>query len=88
MAQKIADKSPVVTIGKQIGTYYYSLNMTKSEDGKNPFENAKIRKAFSMALDRKSIVENITKGGQIAAEGMVPFGLIDENNKRVERHQR
>lgn len=81
LAQKIADKSPVVTIGKQIGTYYYSLNMTKSEDGKNPFENAKIRKAFSMALDRKSIVENITKGGQIAAEGMVPFGLIDENNK-------
>lgn len=80
LAQKISENDPVVVIGKQIGTYYYSLNMLP-KDGKNPFANLKIRQAFSMALDRKSIVENITKGGQIPAEGMVPFGLIDENNK-------
>lgn len=81
IAQKIADKDPVVVIGKQVGTYYYNLNNMQSEDGKNPFANKKIRQAFSMALDRKSIVENVTKGGQIPAEGMVPFGLIDENGK-------
>lgn len=80
LAQKISENDPVVVIGKQVGTYYYTLNMLP-KDGKNPFANLKIRQAFSMALDRKSIVENITKGGQIPAEGMVPFGLIDENNK-------
>ena len=51
------------------------------EGTKNPFVNKNIRKAFSMALDRETLVNSVTKGGQIAAEGMVPFGLHDENGK-------
>lgn len=81
IAQKLADNDPTVIIGKQVGTYYYNLNNGQNPEGNNPFVNPKIRQAFSMALDRKSIVENITKGGQIPAEGFVPFGLIDENGK-------
>lgn len=77
IAQKVADEDPVVVIGKQVGTYYFNLNNRETSDV-NPFTNVKIRQAFSMALDRKSIVDNVTKGGQIAAEGMVPFGLMDE----------
>ncbi len=47
-----------------MGTYYYNVN----PDVK-PFNNVKVRKALSMALDRETIVRDITQGGQIAAEG-------------------
>ena len=81
VAQKFTEEDPVLLIGKQVGTYYYNLNNIPKESEKNPFTNVNIRKAFSLALDRKSLCENITKGGQIPAEGMVPYGLMDEAGK-------
>lgn len=61
-------------LGPQAGTYYYNLNAEIS-----PFNNAKVRKAFSMALDRETITQKISKGGEIPAVGVVPFGFMDEN---------
>ncbi|MDF2721668.1 MAG: peptide-binding protein [Paenibacillus sp.] len=55
-------------------TYYYEFN-TKAE----PFNNVKIRKAFAMAIDRKSIVEKITLGEQSPAYGIVPPGIRGES---------
>lgn len=81
VAQKFTEEDPILVIGKQVGTYYYNLNNIPKESEKNPFTNVNIRKAFSLALDRKSLCENITKGGQIPAEGMVPYGLMDEAGK-------
>ena len=75
-AQLQAEKNPELEIGSQVGTYYYNLNGDIS-----PFSNVKVRKALSMSLDRKTIVEKITQGGQFAAEGVVPFGLLDETGK-------
>ena len=72
-AQMSAEKNPELTIGKQVGIYYYNLNNTLK-----PFNNVKVRKGMSMTLDRQTIVDKITQGGQIAAEGAVPFGLKDE----------
>jgi oligopeptide transport system substrate-binding protein len=65
-----------LSIGAQVGTYYYNLN----PDAK-PLNNVKVRKALSMALDRETIVKDITQGGQMAAEGLVPYGLMDEKGK-------
>ena len=31
-----------------------------------------------MTLDRQTIVDKIAQGGQIAAEGVVPFGMKDD----------
>ena len=70
------DKAKELSIGGQVGTYYYNVN----PDVK-PFNNVKIRKALSMALDRETIVKDITQGGQTAAEGVVPYGLLDETGK-------
>ena len=70
------DGSKELSIGAQVGTYYYNIN----PDVK-PLGNKKVRKALSMALDRETIVKDITQGGQIAAEGVVPYGLEDENGK-------
>ncbi|WP_394022396.1 peptide ABC transporter substrate-binding protein [Anaerococcus martiniensis] len=70
------ENDPELYIGGDVGTYYYQFN-----NKEKPFNNAKVRNALSMAIDRKAIVENITKGGQVPAEGLVPYGFLDENGK-------
>jgi oligopeptide transport system substrate-binding protein len=66
--------SPELEIGLQVGTYYYNINPDV-----RPFNNAKVRKGLSMAIDREMIVEQVTQGGQIPAVGVVPPGMEDEN---------
>ena len=34
-----------------------------------------------MAIDRQTICDKIAQGGQLPAEGVVPFGMTDENGK-------
>ena len=75
-AKGIQEKNPELKIGDDVGTYYFEIN-TKDK----PLNNAKVRQALSMAIDRKTIVENITQGGQFVAEGIVPGGLIDDTGK-------
>jgi len=65
---------PQLEIGLQVGTYYYNVNPAVK-----PFNNAKVRKGLSMALDRQTIVDKVTMGGQIPATGVVPPGMKDEN---------
>ncbi len=69
-------KDEQLTIGDDLGTYYFALNVKEK-----PLNNVKVRQALSLAIDRKAIVENITQGGQLPAEGMVPFGLLDDQDK-------
>ncbi|PRX42342.1 oligopeptide transport system substrate-binding protein/dipeptide transport system substrate-binding protein [Planifilum fimeticola] len=57
---------------KQPAVYFYMFNVEKK-----PFNNKKIRRAFALAIDRKSIVENVTQGGQVPATGFVPWGIPD-----------
>ncbi|SFS80328.1 peptide ABC transporter substrate-binding protein [Paenibacillus sp. BC26] len=51
-------------------TYYYNFN-----NQKKPFNNVKVRKALSMAVDRQAIVDNVTKAGQVPAYGFVSTGI-------------
>ncbi len=69
----LKEEDDELVIGGDVGTYYYQFN-----NKEKPFNNAKVRKALSMAIDRKVIVEKISKGGQLPAEGMVPFGFLDK----------
>ena len=48
-------------------TYYYQFNMTKP-----PFNDVRVRKAFSMAIDRQELVDKVTRGGQFPAFGLTP----------------
>jgi oligopeptide transport system substrate-binding protein len=43
-------------------TYYYGYNVEKA-----PFDDVRVRQAFSLAIDRVSMVENVTQGGQAPA---------------------
>lgn len=52
-------------------TYYYGFNVTKP-----PFDDVNVRKAFSYAVDRTLLVENVTKGGQQPARWFTRPGLV------------
>lgn len=63
-----------LNISPLLGTYYLDL-----VNSKPPFDNAKVRKAFSLAIDRNYIVEKVAKGGQTPATGWVSAGIADVN---------
>jgi oligopeptide transport system substrate-binding protein len=52
-------------------TYYYGFN-----NQKYPFTDQRVRLAFSQAIDRQSLVDNVTKGGQIPASSFAPDGIF------------
>ena len=54
--------------GAQLTTYFYRVN-TKA----NPaLADVRVRQALALTIDRQSIVESVTKGGQRPAHGLVP----------------
>ena len=63
-------------------TYYYQFNVNEA-----PFNNAKIRKAFAMSINRQLIVDKVTQGGQIPAFGFVPPGIRGENGEFRDEHK-
>lgn len=53
-----------------LGTYFIRCNVDSAA-----FSDPRVRIAFSLALDQKSIIDNVTLGNQAPATGMVPpFG--------------
>jgi oligopeptide transport system substrate-binding protein len=52
-------------------TYYYGFTNTKP-----PFDDVRVRRAFSAAIDRQSLIDNVTKGGQIPATSFAPPGIF------------
>lgn len=53
-----------------IGTYYVCYNVEKA-----PFDDWRVRKAFTLAIDAQYIVDNVTQTGQLPASGFVPSGV-------------
>lgn len=53
-----------------LGTFFYRYNVTRP-----PFNDARVRKALAMAVDRRRIVERITRGGEIRATHLTPPGI-------------
>jgi oligopeptide transport system substrate-binding protein len=56
-------------------TTYFHFNQTATINGVKLFSNAKVRRAFSAALDRQQIVDMINDGAAVPATGWVPFRL-------------
>ncbi len=52
-------------------TYYYGFT-----NNKPPMDDVRVRKAFSMSVDKVSLVENVLKGGQIPAGHFAPPGIF------------
>ncbi|EOR26808.1 extracellular solute-binding protein [Clostridium sartagoforme AAU1] len=75
----------LVTIYPNLATYMLVLNVGKqdglSEDVKKVLSNEKVRKALNLVIDRKAIVENVTKSGQVPAYSFVPKGILNEKGE-------
>lgn len=56
-------------IDPQLGTYFYRFNVTRP-----PFDDPRVRRALSLAIDREVIVERITGAGQAPAGSFAPPG--------------
>jgi oligopeptide transport system substrate-binding protein len=59
-------------IADYLGTYFVSFNTQRA-----PFNDARIRKAFTLVIDRDYIINQITRTGQKPASGFVPAGMAD-----------
>jgi oligopeptide transport system substrate-binding protein len=55
--------------GPFLGTWFIRINVTRP-----PFNDARVRQAFALAVDRRAIVEKITQLGEPVAEGITPPG--------------
>lgn len=60
----------LLRISPYFGTYYLEFNTSRP-----PLNDRRVRRALAMAVDRKSICEQITRGGQIPAYSFVFPGV-------------
>ncbi len=65
-----AQLSQELLTGPRLCTYYYGFI------NKPPFDNPLVRKAFSAAINRQYLIENVTKGGQRPAHSFSPPGVF------------
>jgi len=61
-----------IKLWDMLGTYYISFNNEVA-----PFDNPLVREAFSLAIDRDYLVNEVLRGGQAPASGFVPSGIYD-----------
>lgn len=73
---RIMSEDPTFHIIPQLGTYYLEFNVNIE-----PLNDVRVRKALSLSIDRRSITENVKKGGEIPATGFNPVGLKDSTGK-------
>jgi oligopeptide transport system substrate-binding protein len=64
--------SKVLKSAPYIGTYFYRFNVTKK-----PFDDVKVRKALTMAINRQTLIDKVVKGGQKPALAFTPPGMVD-----------
>lgn len=62
----------ILQIKPLLGSYYYCFSTTNEI-----LKDVRIRKALTLAIDRKYIVENVTKGGEVPTSAFVPYGVND-----------
>lgn len=61
------DNAKDLIIYPYFGTYYFNFNVTRK-----PFDDRRVRMALALAIDRQSLVTNITKAGEVPWGALVP----------------
>ncbi len=64
-------KTPYLFLAPYFSTYGYAFNTKKP-----PFDDKRVRQALSLAIDRKAIIENVTKRNEHPAFSFVPPGTL------------
>lgn len=74
----IESQSPYLKLHPYFSTYGYVFNCKKA-----PFDDVRVRKAFSLALDRQAIVDTIRQKGEKASGTYVPPGIHGYSSEGV-----
>lgn len=82
------DNPEALRITPRLGVSYLFFNVRAA-----PFDDARVRRAFALALDRRQIVESVLRGGQRPAYslsqpgmgGYAPVSMIEENFDEARR---
>jgi oligopeptide transport system substrate-binding protein len=71
-------QSPNINVGPGFGTYFYSIRVLPTlPDGRpNPFADKRVRQALSMAIDKRPVVDNVTKLGEPITSNYIPVGVF------------
>lgn len=72
---KLIAENPEFYVFPWLGTYYYNFNMDLPQ-----WQDARVRRAMTLAIDREKIVE-VLAGGQVPAAGFVPPGMPDDQGR-------
>lgn len=88
---KLMAEDPNFTSEPGMGAMFYSFNVDVE-----PVNDINVRKALTLAIDRKMIVDQILRSGEVPAAGYVPGGFslsdgssfreLDENGKVVKEY--
>ncbi len=70
-------KDPAFKVTEQFGTYYVSFNTQKE-----PLDDAKVRKALILAVDRNYIVDKLGQLNQTPMAAFVPASLFDADKTK------
>jgi oligopeptide transport system substrate-binding protein len=62
-------------LGPYFGTYYFQFNTRAA-----PFDDPRLRRALSLAIDRDVMADEVAKGGEVPAYGLVPPGVPGYRN--------
>ncbi len=65
-----ADSPELLRIDPYLGTYFFRINTAREF-----LDRADVRRALNLAVDRRAIVEQILRGGQIPSASFTPAGV-------------
>ena len=74
-------KPEATKLDPYLGIYFYRFNVTQA-----PLDDVRVREALSLVIDRASIVERISQGGETPADAFTPPGINGYNPPRIETY--
>ena len=64
-------------VAPALGTAFCVFNVARA-----PFDDPRVRKAFTLAIDRRTMVEKVAMGGQKPAVAFIPYGIPGAGSDR------
>lgn len=73
-----SDPRNKIIVTPAFGTYYYNFNCrdTLPDGRENPMRDPRVRRAFALTADKRTIVEDVRRSGEPVQQVMVPPGAI------------
>ncbi|MBM7834124.1 peptide ABC transporter substrate-binding protein [Clostridium sardiniense] len=82
----------LVQVFPNLGTYFVCANVGNNSDKldkevQKALGNKKVRQALSLAIDRETIVKDVTKAEQVPSASFVPSGVKDPDGKEFKNNK-